>query len=220
MADMMTDVLVTEIVIFEDGTRGVLVSSPLPAAPNGMVEILLDNGQRLLVAFEELVPQEEGSYLVSAHPAGLRSSQDTAAEDKMAEDKIAEDKIADLQIIPLAEETVTVGKREIETGRVRFRTEVTERTETVDQPLLRTEVSTRRVEVNQFVDTPPAVRYEGSTMIVPIWEEVLVVEKRLRVKEEVHITQVQTEHHEPQTVTLRSETLVEERLPAENSVSV
>ena len=215
MADMTTDVLVTEIVIFEDGTRGVLVSSPLPAAPNGMVEILLDNGQRLLVAFEELVPQEEGSYQVSARPVDFSSSQGTTAEDK-----IAEDKIADLQIIPLAEESLTVGKREIETGRVRFRTEVTERTETVDQPLLRTEVSTRRVEVNRFVDTLPAVRYEGDTMIVPIWEEVLVVEKRLRVKEEVYITQVQTEHHAPQTVTLRSETLVEERLPAENFASV
>ncbi len=203
-----TDVLVTEIVIFEDGTRGVLMSSPLPAAPNGMVEVVLDDGQRLLVQFDVLVPQEEGSYRVSAHPSGFSSGQNAAAEDE----------IVDVQVIPLAEETMTVGKREVETGRVRFRTEVTERTETVDQPLLRTEVSTRRVEVNQFVDTAPAVRYEGDTMIVPILEEVLVVEKRLRVKEEVYITQVQTEHHEPQTVTLRTETLVEERLPADNTV--
>ncbi len=205
-----TDVLVTEIVIFEDGTRGVLMSSPLPAAPNGMVEVVLDDGQRLLVQFDVLVPQEEGSYRVSAHPSGFSSGQNAAAEDE----------IVDVQVIPLAEETMTVGKREVETGRVRFRTEVTERTETVDQPLLRTEVSTRRVEVNQFVDTAPAVRYEGDTMIVPILEEVLVVEKRLRVKEEVYITQAQTEHHEPQTVTLRTETLVEERLPADNTVSL
>ena len=103
---------------------------------------------------------------------------------------------------------------------MRFRTEVTERTQTIDEPLLRTEVSTRRVEVNQFVDTPPAVRYEGDTMIVPILEEVLVVEKRLRVKEEVYITSIQTEHRAPQTVTLRAETLTEERLPAENPVSL
>ncbi len=205
-----TDVLVTEIVIFEDGTRGVLMSSPLPAAPNGMVEVVLDDGQRLLVQFDVLVPQEEGSYRVSAHPSGFSSGQNAAAEDE----------IVDVQVIPLAEETMTVGKREVETGRVRFRTEVTERTETVDQPLLRTEVSTRRVEVNQFVDTAPAVRYEGDTVIVPILEEVLVVEKRLRVKEEVYITQVQTEHHEPQIVTLRTETLVEERLPADNTVSL
>lgn len=220
MADMMTtDVLTnaetTKIVVFEDGTRGMLVSSPLPAAPNGMVEVVLDNGQRLLVQFDVLIPQEEGSYQVPAHPAGFYSDQETAAEDEFLEDEIV-----DVQVIPLAEETLSVGKREVETGRVRFRTEVTERTETINQPLLRTEVSTRRVEVNQFVDTPPAVRYEGDTMIVPIWEEVLVVEKRLRVKEEVYITQVQTEHHEPQTVTLRTEALVEERLPAENTVSV
>ena len=208
MADMTTpDVLVTEIVIFEDGTRGVLASSPLPAAPNGMVEVVLDDGQRLLVQFDVLVPQEEGSYRVSAHPSRFHAGQNMATASE----------IADMQVIPLAEETLSVGKREVTTGRVRFRTEVTERVETVDQPLLRTEVSTRRVEVNQFVDSPPAVRYEGDTMIVPILEEVLVVEKRLRVKEEVYITQVQTEHHAPQTVTLRTETLVEERTPVEDN---
>lgn len=215
MADMTTtDALVTKIVIFEDGTRGVLMSSPLPAAPNGMVEVVLDDGRRLLVQFDVLVPQEEGSFRVSAYPSGFSSGRNAAAEDDIA------NKIADVQVIPLAEETMTVGKREMETGRVRFRTQVTERIETIDQPLLRTEVSTRRVEVNQFVDTAPAVRYEGDTMIVPILEEVLVIEKRLRVKEEVYITQVQTEHHEPQTVTLRTETLVEERLPAESAASL
>ena len=207
MADMTTtDVLVTEIVIFEDGTRGVLVSSPLPASPNGIVEVVLDDGQRLLVPFDVLVPQEEGSYRVSVHSGGFASGRDAAPN------------ASGTQVIPLAEETFSVGKRKVLTGRVRFRTEVTERTQTVDEPLLRTEVSTRRVEVNQFVDAPPAVRYEGDTMIVSILEEVLVVEKRLRVKEEMYITQIQTEHHAPQTVTLRAETLVEERLPAEDTL--
>ena len=205
---MTADVLVTEIVVFEDGTRGVLASSPLPASPNGLVEVVLDDGQRLLVPFDLLVPQAEGSYRVSVHPGGFAAGVDAAAGASTS------------QVIPLAEETLSVGKRQVETGRVRFRTEVTERTQPVDEPLLRTEVSTRRVEVNEFVDTPPAVRYEGDTMIVPILEEVLVVEKRLRVKEEVYITTVQTEHHAPQTVTLRAETLVEERLPLEDTVSL
>ena len=216
MADMMAaDVPATKIVTFEDGTRGMLASSLLPAAPNGLVEVVLDNGQRLLVAFDVLVPQEEGSYHVPMHSSGFDRGQDMAAIDKAAETEAAE-----TQVIPLVEETLSVGKREVLSGQVRFRTEVTERTETVDVPLLRTEVSTRRVEVNQFVDAPPAVRYEGDTMIVSILEEVLVVEKRLRVKEEVYITTVQTEHHAPQTVTLRAETLVEDRLPAEDTVSL
>ena len=190
----------TEIVIFEDSTRGVLLSSLLTAPDGGMAEVMLDSGQRLFVPLDTLMPLEDGGYRIAAHPSGF--------------DAAAPQTAADEQVIPLVAEVLTVGKREVETGRVRFRKDVTERTETVDEPLLRTEVSTRRVEINQFVDSPPPVRYEGDAMIIPILEEVLVVEKRLRVKEEVYITQVQTEHHDPQSITLRQETLTEERLPA------
>jgi hypothetical protein len=44
-------------------------------------------------------------------------------------------------------------------------------------------------------------------MIIPVLEEVLVVEKRLRVKEEVHITRVRKEVHTPTHVTVREETV-------------
>lgn len=218
MADMMTDVnkVDTDKVVFADGTRGVIVSVPVPGDPDGTVEVMLESGQSIIVPADVLVLQESGFYqvAVSASSFGTQTGPGQTGPGQTGPGS------EDMQVIALAEETLAVGKREVETGRVRFRTQVTERAETVDQPLLRTEVSTRRVEVNQFVDTPPAVRYEGDTMIVPILEEVLVVEKRLRVKEEVYITQVQTEHHEPQTVTLRTETLVEERLPTEDTVSV
>jgi uncharacterized protein (TIGR02271 family) len=194
---------IAEIVIFEDGSRGLLVSSLLTAPADGMAEVVLDSGQHLFVPLDTLVPMEEGGgYRAAVQPSGTQADQE------------------DTQIIPLVAETLTVGKREVETGRVRFRTTVTERTETVDEPLLRTEVQTRRVEINRFVDSPPPVRYEGDAMIIPILEEVLVVEKRLRLKEEVYITQVQTEHREPQTVILRQETLSEERLPANNEVTI
>jgi stress response protein YsnF len=48
-------------------------------------------------------------------------------------------------------------------------------------------------------------------MIVPLYEEVLVVEKRLMLREELHITTTRTEMHQPQSVTLRSEDVVIER---------
>ena len=200
------DATLTEIVIFEDGSRRALMSSLLSAPTDGMVEVVLTNGQHIFVPLDTLVPTEAGGYRVGVQPSGSTKETNLEAQDT--------------QVIPLVAETLTVGKREVETGRVRFRTTVTERTETVDEPLLRTEVQTRRVEVNQFVDSPPGVRYEGDAVIIPIWEEVLVVEKRLRLKEEVYITQVQTEHHEPQTVTLRQEVLSEERVPADSQVTV
>ena len=48
-------------------------------------------------------------------------------------------------------------------------------------------------------------------MIVPLLEEVLVVEKRLMLKEELRITKRRVEDYQSQKVTLRSEEAVVER---------
>lgn len=49
-------------------------------------------------------------------------------------------------------------------------------------------VEVARVAVNEEVDTPPEVRQEGDTLVVPVVEEVLVVTKRYRIIEEVRVT--------------------------------
>jgi stress response protein YsnF len=56
------------------------------------------------------------------------------------------------------------------------------------------------------------VRYEGDTMIVSIMEEVLVVEKRWMLKEEIHLRQRRVERHQPQRVTLRREEALVEHI--------
>jgi stress response protein YsnF len=62
------------------------------------------------------------------------------------------------------------------------------------------------------VETPPAVRTDGDVVIVPILEEVLVVEKRLVLKEELHIRR-QVNHEDVEVpVTLRKQRAVIERL--------
>jgi len=48
-------------------------------------------------------------------------------------------------------------------------------------------------------------RYEGDTMIIPILEEVLVVEKRLLLREEIRITRRQSVVRDPQEYILRRE---------------
>jgi stress response protein YsnF len=75
-------------------------------------------------------------------------------------------------------------------------------------------VQVKRVPVNQVVDGPVPVRHVGNTMIVSLLEEVLVVEKRLMLKEELHITREQVETYKPQRVTLRSEEAIIERVEA------
>lgn len=49
-------------------------------------------------------------------------------------------------------------------------------------------VDVERVPVDEEVDTPPQIRQEGATLIVPVVEEVLVVTKRYRIVEEVRVT--------------------------------
>lgn len=121
---------------------------------------------------------------------------------------------AETRVIPIVEELLTVGKRAVITGGIHLAKRVTEREEVVDEALLREDVTVERVPINKIVAEAPPSRQEGDTLIVPVLEEVLVMEKRLMLKEEIRITRTQTTVHEPQTVTLRSEKAVlEEILP-------
>jgi stress response protein YsnF len=63
-----------------------------------------------------------------------------------------------------------------------------------------------------MVESAPEIRTEGDVTIVPVLEEVVVVEKRLVLKEELHIRRsVKTETVEV-PITLRKQRAVVERL--------
>ena len=113
--------------------------------------------------------------------------------------------------IPLVEEQVHVDKREVETGRVRVRTVTDERLARVRDELVHGRVEVDRVPLDVPVDQIPDVRTEGDTIIVPVVEEVLVVEKRLILKEEVRIRRLADVEPIDQEVTLRSQHAVVER---------
>lgn len=117
-------------------------------------------------------------------------------------------------VIPVVREELHIGSREVDTGRgLRVRTTVTEQLAEVDQQLLRQEVSVERVPIDRIValDEAPATRQEGATLVVPIVEEVLVVEKRLRIKEEVRITRTARPERHVEQVPLRTEHVSVER---------
>lgn len=110
--------------------------------------------------------------------------------------------------LPVHREELQVGTREVDTGRgVRVHKRVAERPQHIEQLLWRDELDVQHVAVGTVVSAEdlPSARYEGDTLIVPVLEEVLVVEKRYRIKEELHITRTRREHHHAETVTLKSE---------------
>ena len=118
--------------------------------------------------------------------------------------------------IPVFEEELRVDKTVSEIDRVLISTSVLERTKYADLELRSGEATIERVPVNLVVELPPAIRQEGDTIIVPILEEIVVVEKRLLLKEEIHIRRQEIVQHIRQPVRLRSEEVSLERQPPPN----
>lgn len=117
----------------------------------------------------------------------------------------------EFETIPLVEEDLLISKRETETGRVRVRTEVQWQTAHARADLFHDRVEVDRVPVGREVDAVPPVREEGDTVVIPVVEEVLVVEKRLVLKEEVRLKRVRTVEQVDEPVRLRSMHAVVER---------
>ena len=113
--------------------------------------------------------------------------------------------------IPLVEERVSVAKREVETGRFRIRVRVEERQDIVPAELAHDEVEIERVPMNKTLSQLPSVRLEGSTTIIPVVEEVVVVEKKLVLVEEIHVRRKSNVRTQDIPVTLRSEQAEVER---------
>jgi uncharacterized protein (TIGR02271 family) len=118
-------------------------------------------------------------------------------------------------VLPLAEETVRIDKRQTISGKVRIRTEASSVEQVVRETLTDETVEVTRVPVDRRVEQVPEVRTENGVMIVPVVEERLVIEKQLFVKEELYIRRdVRTETVEV-PVTVRSEHAIVERFDAD-----
>ncbi len=117
----------------------------------------------------------------------------------------------ELAAIPLLEERLSISKRQIESGRVRVHVTVEEREETVTEQLSHDELQIDRVPRNVRVTDFPEVRLEGDTTIIPVVEEILVVEKALLLVEEIHICRRSVPAVAELPVTLRAERATVER---------
>lgn len=180
----------TVLVVDKDGLRGNVYAHELHREDTPRVFLRLENGRTVMVEKRLLQQQGDGSYYL---PLSVTNIQESSAQS------------ANEIVLPVIAEEIDVQKREIENRRIRITKTVDEREVLVDQPLTHEHVAVNRVVVNQMVDEPPPIRHEGDTMIVPVLEEVVVIDVRLVVREELHITRRREEIHEPQRVVLRRE---------------
>lgn len=160
------------------------------SGPETLAWVGTEGGPQVLVPVSLLALQPDGTYRL---PFSFNTSH-TQDNGRMS--------------FPVMREELHLGKRLIDTGKgVRIHKTVSTREQVIDEPLLRDELEIEHIPVDTLVAETdvPRMRYEGDTLIVPVLEEVLVLQKQLRLKEEVRITRHKREVHAPQSVMVRSE---------------
>jgi stress response protein YsnF len=127
------------------------------------------------------------------------------------------DSTAEETVLPLVEETLRVGKRRIETGRVRISVPAEAEERLVRETFRSERAEVERVnidhELTEGEPAPIARREEDGTFILPVLEEVLVIERRLVLRKEIRLRLVAAEETIEETVTLRRQRAEVERLP-------
>lgn len=106
-------------------------------------------------------------------------------------------------VVPVIEEQAIITREVVESGRVRLSKTVHQREELLEIPLKHEEIQVERVPINQYVAdgaSPPGLRYDGDTTIIPVMREVVVT--RLLVVEEIRVTKrtLNTMHTQPITL--------------------
>jgi stress response protein YsnF len=125
----------------------------------------------------------------------------------------------DSEAIPIVEEELRLDKCEVATGKVRVSTVVDVVEELAQASLEEETVEVTRVPIDRAIEEAPAIRTEDGVTIIPILEEILVVEKRLVLKEELHIRRHTRSEEVKVPIKLRKQRAVVERLPADDDAS-
>lgn len=162
------------------------------------IVVRLDSGETLAVAASLVMARPDGSYFVPLSLDEIRGAYEGGNRPL---------------VIPVIHEELEVAKRTVETGSgVRIEKRARDEEQVVDLPLIEERVEVDRVPIDRTVDAPVPVRHVGDTIVVPVMQEVLVVQKQWRLVEELHIRKIRTERSDPRTVVLRKEEAFVERL--------
>ena len=118
----------------------------------------------------------------------------------------------DQVVVPLHAEEVSIAKRRVVTGQVKVGTITRESEQLVEEMLEHEHVEVERTAIGKQVDKAPPVREEGDTLIIPILEEIVVVERRLLLKEEVRVRRTREKQPYQERVVVRKQEAVITRL--------
>lgn len=185
-------------VVDPDGVRGRIRELKTDDKSASTVVVELDGGARITLPTELLHPHVDGGYSIDA-PWKTLAGGSTDVE------------------IPIIQEHVVVGVRSVPAERLRVRRRVVTDEQIVETPIWTERIQVEHVPIGTFVERAPAARQEGDTLIIPCVEEVAVVEKRLRVREELRIRVVRERRVDRQSITVRRFEIEIEREQAPNN---
>jgi stress response protein YsnF len=187
-------------VLGRDGELGWI--DPKEQSPNSTdVLIRLTNGQAIMAPKDLMVVQENGDYYLPFSSEQFAEGGEDGAERQRDQDT--------LMVVPVLMEKANISKR-LSARVVRVSKKVTEHEERIENAGFTEKVTLERVPINVQITVIPQIHTEGNTTVIPVVEEVLIIEKRLVLREEVRVT-VERIENEPKQFTLRSERIEIER---------
>jgi stress response protein YsnF len=110
-------------------------------------------------------------------------------------------------VLRLHAENVTVSRRTVAGDTLRVGTITRRRDHHIDESLSHVRVEVERVLIGRPVAAVPPTREEGDTTILSVVEEIIVIERRLILKEEVHIRRVHVAERHQETVVVREQSV-------------
>lgn len=180
-------------VIDREGTRGT-VREFLHEGDDAIAVVELAGGAHVLVP-AVLLHLEDGHYSIPVRWSLFASTSPRGVS------------------VPVLQEDLAVGVRTKTLERVKVRRKVVNETREVVTPVWSERVEIERIPRDELVARMPEARREGDVLIVPVVEEVAVVETRLRLREEVRIRLVREKRLDRRTIPLRRHEVEIEREP-------
>jgi uncharacterized protein (TIGR02271 family) len=188
------------VVVDSEGVRGT-APADVVQQPGSHVLMTFDGNRRVQIPVEMLHRREDGSYFL---PLSLRELNEGIVRlERTGSSSQGQGEI--VAVLPVIVEEAQIAKRQVETGSVRIHKQVQIVEETVDVPLVRDRVQVERVPIDRFLERPAEAHYRGDTLVIPVMEEIVVVQKRLRLREEIHVTTVREQVRHQELVPLQRE---------------
>lgn len=147
----------------------------------------LPSGHELLVPTESLETRDDEYYL----PVAL---EDLGLELTGTPESV---------VIPVIADELAIIRHTVETEKVEVKTTLELHDARIDERLHSEMVEVERVKIDREVGGPQPVRQEGDLTIIPVVEEVLVVQKRYVLKEEVRVRRRRVDFSHQETLKVR-----------------